>query len=379
MNNPNEKELVEQIKNRTLPLEIIGGGTRKLGLPLNLEHFGLSHFNSIKLYEPGALTLIAEAGCKLSDINMLLKENGQMLPFEPMDMTGLLKTDGHSTLGGVVATNASGPRRVKVGACRDYVLGLRFVDGEGNLLKTGGRVMKNVTGYDLVKLLCGSHGTLGIITEIAIKVLPAPAHSAVISIEGLSEKKGLSALRKSLASPYEVSGASHFVSQQSKNCFTKIRVEGTISSVKYRVSELSKLLSEFGNITVDTDPEKTQSDWGTIRDVGVFWNTIGDVWKISTKPTESLQLATKIRQNVSSLEVLYDWGGGLIWILVPEQTPVRKYLAKFHGFATLVRGNPDSFSNYPVFHPKSKSLENLTFQIRKQFDPRQIFNRGFAI
>ena len=378
MNYANEHELAQFIKQRNHPLEIVGGATRRLGLPLNLEQINVTQFNTIKLYEPSALTLIAGAGCKLTDIIALLKENGQMLPFEPIDMRGLLNTTGDSTLGGMIATNASGSRRVKVGACRDFVLGLRFINGEGKILKTGGRVMKNVTGYDLVKLLCGSYGTLGIITEVSIKVLPAPEHTSVILAEGLSEFKGLDALRKSLASPYEVSGAAHLVSGQDGNSVTMIRIEGTVQSVNYRVHELTQLLSPLVSINVESDPEKTRLGWDYVSNAKPFWNQPGDVWKIVIKPTEAIKQINKIRERTTS-DVIYDWGGGLVWVLVPEGTPLREYLGTFPGYATLIRGSQATLNHMPVFHPKDKPLQDLTTRIKRQFDPQNHFNRGFNI
>ena len=377
MTQRHESDLAELIRERDTPFEIVGGATRRLGPPLNLEPIRLEQFDQITLYEPGALTLVAEAGVPLRTVEAVLKEKGQMLPFEPNDLRGLLQTSGEPTLGGMVATNASGPRRVKVGACRDYVLGLRFISGEGKILKTGGRVMKNVTGYDLAKLLTGSYGTLGVITEVALKVLPAPEHTAVILIENLSENDALKVLRKALASPYEVSGASHLVSGLDDNPVTMIRVEGFVESVNYRIQQLTKLLSSHGEINVESDPRKTEQGWQYVRDIKPFWNLPGDVWCISTRPSDALGLVNRIREQAES-EVFYDWGGGLVWISVQAGTPLRQVLGNFTGHATLIRSQGEANGNTPVFHPQEPVQKRLMDHIRQKFDPKQLFNRGLS-
>ncbi len=173
-----------------------GGGTRSVGRPVTGDVVQTGGLSGISLYEPGALTLVVKAGTPLAEIEAALEAEGQRLPFEPMDHRGLLGTDGTPTIGGVVASNASGPRRIQVGACRDFMLGVRFVDGQGTVIKNGGRVMKNVTGYDLVKLLCGSWGTLGVLSEVSLKVLPKPGSAATLTLHGLDVAQAVAAMSR---------------------------------------------------------------------------------------------------------------------------------------------------------------------------------------
>ncbi|CAN0269046.1 unnamed protein product, partial [Chrysoparadoxa australica] len=196
-----EAELAEMIAGAREAFHIRGGGTRAIGVttaPQVLETGGLA---GITLYEPGALTLVARAGTPLVEIEAALAAEGQRLAFEPMDHRGLLGTQGAPTIGGVVAANVSGPRRVQAGACRDFMLGVRFVDGTGTVVKNGGRVMKNVTGYDLVKLISGSWGTLGVLTEVSLKVLPQPETAACVMIDGLSEAEAQEVMSRAITSP----------------------------------------------------------------------------------------------------------------------------------------------------------------------------------
>ena len=169
-----EAELAAIITGAEGPLRIEGGGTRPIGGASNGARLSTSAMTGVELYEPGALTLVVRAGTPLDEVEATLAAEGQRLAFEPMDHRGLLGTSGTPTIGGVVAANVSGPRRIQAGACRDFLLGVRFVDGQGRIIRNGGRVMKNVTGYDLVRLMAGSYGTLGVLTEVALKVLPAP-------------------------------------------------------------------------------------------------------------------------------------------------------------------------------------------------------------
>jgi glycolate oxidase FAD binding subunit len=232
-----EAELADAIAASKEPLRVIGGGTRSVVPMGNGAVLSASGLSGITLHEPGSLTLVAQAGTPLEQIETALAAEGQRLPFEPMDHRGLLGTTGTPTIGGVVAANVSGPRRIQAGACRDFLLGVRFVDGRGQIVKNGGRVMKNVTGYDLVKLMAGSYGTLGVLTEVALKVLPRPRSMGMLRIKGLSDAAAVTALCRALASPYEVTGAAHLPQADQ----TLFRIEGFTKSVAYRAGRLSDL------------------------------------------------------------------------------------------------------------------------------------------
>ncbi|MEM6676312.1 MAG: FAD-binding protein, partial [Pseudomonadota bacterium] len=189
-------EAVAEAAGAGAPIEIRGGGTRSgLGRPVQSERtITTTALSGITLYEPGALTLVAQAGTPLAEIETALDAEGQMLPFEPMDHRPLLGTEGAPTLGGAVATAAAGPRRLSAGGTRDSMIGVRYVDGTGQAVANGGRVMKNVTGYDLVKLMAGQHGTLGVLTEVGFKVLPKPAATATLLLDGLDEATAVAAM-----------------------------------------------------------------------------------------------------------------------------------------------------------------------------------------
>ncbi len=360
-----EAELAEIVAGAGGPLRIVGGGTRDCGgAGAELQ---TSRLRGIELYEPGALTIVARAGTPLVEVEAALAEEGQRLPFEPMDHRSLLGTEGEPTIGGVVAANVSGPRRVQAGACRDSLIGVRFVDGSGTVVKNGGRVMKNVTGYDLVKLMAGSYGTLGVLSEVSFKVLPDVETVACLLIEGLSDAEAVQALNKALGSPFEVTGAAHTPSGIDGDPVTIIRVEGFEASVGYRTGKLKDLLTKFGEISVETGPEQTTAGWRWVRDVEGFAGGDGDVWRISVKPTDGPVVGAALVEA----RLLYDWGGGLVWAEVATGTDVRALLSGINGHATLVRG-----SGFARFQPETELLATISLGLRKQFDPRRILNAG---
>lgn len=367
-----EQQLAEFVAGSNGPLHIRGGGTRAVGNPVTGEVLDVSGLSGITLYEPGALTLVAQAGTPLAEVEAALDAQGQRLAFEPMDHRPLLGTTGTPTIGGVVAANVSGPRRISVGACRDFMLGVRFVDGAGQIVKNGGRVMKNVTGYDLVKLLTGSHGTLGVITEVSLKVLPKPAFTGVLLINGLTDADAVNAMSTAMKSPYEVSGAAHTPSGLDDHPVTMLRLEGFEASVRYRADALTKLLSGFGDIVLETDPDKTASGWAWVRDAIPMTQSDGDVWRVSVKPSDAPELVAR----AAPLASLYDWAGGLVWMSVPQGTDLRKRLGDFQGHATLIRASDATRRTLPVFHPQPAALETLSAGLRRKFDPLGRLNPG---
>lgn len=368
----NEAELAEAVAGAAGPLRVMGGGTRPLGRPVAGEALSVAGIAGVEIYEPGALTLVVRAGTPVAEIEALLAAEGQRLAFEPMDHRGLLGTEGTPTIGGVVAAGVSGPRRVQAGAARDFLLGVRFVDGRGAVIKNGGRVMKNVTGYDLVKLMAGSFGTLGVLSEVALKVLPAPAATGVLLIEGLEDARAVAALTTALGSPFEVTGAAHAPRGVDGAPMTMIRIEGFEASVDYRLARLKDLLAGFGEIAVERDPARTAAGWAWVRDVAAFHGVPGDVWRVSVKPTDG----PGIVERAGADGVLYDWGGGLVWLLLPEGTDLRARLGPIAGHATLVRASEATRAAVAPFQPEDGPLAALTAGLRRQFDPRGILNPG---
>lgn len=362
----NEVELAEIVAGAEGPLAVQGGGTRGQGA--EGAALRLAQLNGITLYEPGALTLVARAGTPLAEIEVALAAEKQRLAFEPMDHRGLLGTQGVPTIGGVVAANVSGPRRIQVGACRDFLLGVRFVDGRGQVIKNGGRVMKNVTGYDLVKLMAGSWGTLGVLSEVSLKVLPLPDAQATVLVQVSDVAQAVRAMSAALGSPFDITGAAFDPAQ----AHVMVRIEGFAESVSYRAGRLRDVLSAFGEVSIVDDPTNSAQMWRAMRDVEAFQGRDGDVWRLSVVPSQAPGIAARL----SADGLLYDWGGGLIWALVPAGTDLRKRFGAIDGHATLVRASSDTQSALGRFQAEPAPLAALSAGIRAQFDPRGILNRG---
>ncbi|QHQ37427.1 FAD-binding protein [Algicella marina] len=364
----NEAEMADAVRAATGPLRIRGGGTR-LGFGHDvdgtvLETGGLS---GITLYEPGALTLVAQAGTPLAEVEAVLAAERQRLPFEPARLGGLLGNGDETTIGGVVATGAAGPRRIQAGGCRDSMIGVRFVDGAGQIVKNGGRVMKNVTGYDLVKLLAGSHGTLGVLTEVAFKVLPVAETAGTVVLNGLDDAAAVSAMSDALGSPFDVSGAAHLPDGR-----TVVRLEGFAGSVAYRMERMRERLAGYGAVELIADQTGVEALWAGIRDVTALADVPGSVWRISVKPSDGPAVRAALGPDAVSL---MDWGGGLIWAAVPEGRDVRAALS-VPGHATLVRGAAEEKARFGVFQPEPAPLARISAGLREKFDPRGILNTG---
>lgn len=373
-----EKALAEAVKSAHetgAPVEITGGGTRAaLGRPVQAgASVSTTDISGISLYEPGALTIVAGAGTPLAEIEAALAAEGQRLPFEPMDHRGLLGTKGEPTIGAVAAMNNSGPRRIQAGAARDAMLGVRFIDGRGQVIRNGGRVMKNVTGYDLVKLMAGSWGVLGIITEIAFKVLPAPEAEATIALEGLGDEAAVAALSAALGSPFDVNGAAHAGGR------TMVRVEGFNAQIAHRAPALARLLKPHGEASI-IEGEESAALWRGVRDVEAFQEREGAVWRVSVKPSEGPKLVASLK-NSGDFEAFYDWGGGLVWLLTAETGDCSAALIRAEtkargGHATLVRASAAIRAAVDVFEPESPGVAALAARIRREFDPKSILNPG---
>ncbi|UWQ90760.1 FAD-binding protein [Rhodobacteraceae bacterium M382] len=364
-----EAELAERVAAARGPLWIQGGGTR--GLSVSGDLLSVSGLSGVALYEPGALTLVARAGTPVAEIETLLAGENQRLAFEPMDHRGLMGTTGEPTIGGVFAANTSGPRRVQSGAARDHLLGVRFVDGAGQVVKNGGRVMKNVTGYDLVKLMAGAHGTLGVLSEVSLKVLPRAQCSGTLVWSGLDFQASLRVFCAALKSPFDVTGAARLPQQGESPARTLIRVEGFEASVEYRMQELCQLFADQKPDDLLLGGPDTDRLWRAVRDVAPFHGRAGSVWKTSVKPTDMTRVTA-----CADYEHVIDWGGGLIWTLAPPGVDLRSQLAGVDGHVTLIRAPQDDLLKFGRFHPQPPVLSTLAGDLRKRFDPRGILNPG---
>lgn len=367
------------------PVEILGTGTKRgFGRPMGdgnrtIGHaVDLSGLSGITLYEPEELILTAGAGTPLAEIEAAVAEKNQMLAFEPPHWARLYGHDG-GTIGGMIACNLAGPRRVKAGAARDHILGIEAVTGRGELVKSGGRVVKNVTGYDLSKLLTGSFGTLAALTEITIKVLPSPEAVETIFVMGLSEAEAVRAMSQALNSSHEVSAAAHVPASLSAafagggDAITAIRIEGFVPSVAARSAALQELWSGFG-AAATFDTEASLAFWAGIRDVAPFLDSDADLWRLSVTPTEAPVIADAI-----GAPALMDWGGGLIWCAAEAgaSDTIRGALsAHGGGHATLVRGSEETRRTTAVFEPQPAPLAALSARVKDSFDPARILNPG---
>ncbi len=377
-----ERELSQLLAGAERAVRIVGGDTRRPGAVPDGETLGTSAMRGVTHYEPGALTLVAKAGTPMAEISAVLAQENQRLAFEPMDHRPLLATAGEPTIGGVVAANVSGPRRIQAGACRDHLLGVRFVDGRGRIIKNGGQVMKNVTGYDLVKLMAGSFGTLGVLSEVSFKVQAIPQTEATVLVPGLDIAAGIAVLARALGSPYDVSGVAHVpAGQMGAQSLTAIRIEGMKQSVAYRVEKLRSLAG--GDVIEAAD---SAAFWVRIRDAEPLARQDGAIWRISLKPSHAPAFVQQLQQLGLDHEALFDWGGGLIWLAVTDAADagngdagarvIRQILAALGGHATLVRGADDLRARIPVFQPQPARIASISENIRKKFDPRGILNPG---
>lgn len=384
-----EQELCELVCQRfkdAAPIRICGGST-KLAISNNTERLktldkvSLSKISGIKLYEPASLTLIAGAGTSLAEIEALLASEGQHLAFEPADYRALLGTTGEPTIGGIVASGISGPRRIQAGACRDALIGVRFVTGEGAAVKNGGRVMKNVTGYDLVKLMCGAYGTLGVLSEVSFKLLPHPQYSQTLVVHGLSDAHAVTAMCAAMASPYDVTGAAHIPATSQENARTYLRIEGFEKSVASRIEKLkTKLIGICPNsahLEVCKNAKTNDGVWADVRDCKRFAKKEGCVWRISVAPTNAPDLVKRMR-DVFDFDYFYDWSGGLVWLNsstmeIASATLLRNEVTGLGGHATLIRRGGIA-EEVKTFHNQSQPIERMSNALRNKFDPAGILN-----
>lgn len=383
-------ETVQWALGNSTPLEILGHGTKRgIGHPVEANHvLDVSLLSGVTLYEPDELVLTAKAGTPVAGIEKLLADNNQCFHFEPMDYGPLLGGDaGRGTIGGVLAANLSGPRRLKAGAARDHILGVRVVSGRGELFKSGGRVVKNVTGYDLSKGMANSWGTLGVATEVTFKVLPAPETVTTLAVRGLDDEQASRVMAMAMGSREEVASAAHLPPTVANRFLggklgweaaTVLRLEGFAPSVAHRSGQLQSMLG--GTIDV-LDEAQSRQLWREVRDV-LPYAKAGDgraVWRVSMTPMQGWRMVDEFRRH-AGVDVYYDWQGGLIWMRMeaePEAQVLRKLIAKYGGgHATLVRAPDHVRAGTDVFEPQPPALAALSHRLKQQFDPENILNPG---
>ncbi len=375
------------------PLEIIGGGSKRdVGRPVQTAgRLSTEKLTGVTLYEPNELVIGAMAGTPLREIEKALAKNKQHLAFEPIDLGPLLgERPGQGSIGAVFATNLSGSRRIQVGGARDHLLGVRAVNGLGELFKSGGRVMKNVTGVDLCRGLSGSWGTLAVMSEVTMKVLPCPEATRTLLLRGLTDEVAVGAMCAAMGSPFELSATAHLHAScaaamgmeglaRKGQTVTALRLENFASFLDYRAGRLGEKLSAFGKIA-ELDDEQSKDFWNAMRVLKFFDGGEGAVWRISVGPNKGAKLVAALSAHLDCRAV-YDWSGGLIWVEVAPSrdagaTEVRRSIAEFGGHATLIRADAPVRAGLEVFQALDPAVATLTKRIKDSFDPAGILNPG---
>jgi glycolate oxidase FAD binding subunit len=394
---------VEQVVRSALaseqPLEIIGHGSKRLiGQPMATNALlDLSALDAVKAYEPNELIITVQAGAPLADVLSLIDSKNQQFAFEPINTSQLLGTPDIATIGGMIGAGLAGPRRIKAGGARDHLLGAHAVSGFGDSFKAGGKVVKNVTGYDLCKLLAGSWGTLAVMTEVTLKVMPRPESERTLALRGLDDVTANRAMTAALGSPFDVSGAAHVPNSAFRaatagglgdlgspgQAVTLLRLEGITASVAHRATALGAVLAPFGTAEFFEDAASA-AIWSSVRDVQPFAanGTLGawPVWRIVCPPASGGALGQALARDTGG-DVFYDWGGGLIWAALPPKPDaqaalVRERVDAVGGHATLLRASEQVRRHVDVFHPQQSGLAALSERVRHSFDPKNILNRG---
>ena len=382
-------------------LEIVAGGSKsRLGrfAPTDVV-FDVSQLAGIVDYDPAELVLTARAATPIKEIEAQLAAHRQMLAFEPPDWRGLLAAageptlvSGEPTLGGILACNLAGPRRLRAGAARDFFLGFAAINGRGEIYKAGGKVVKNVTGYDLCKLQAGAYGTLSLLTEVTIKTMPKPEAACTLLLPGLVDDDAIALLARALNTPHEVSGAAHLPAAVARRsgvaavaagdgAITALRLEGPAPSIAFRADALELL---FG-CGLRLDDAETASFWREIGQVHALLPPSGKcVWRLCPTPSSAPAITRALRQRFSSAAFFFDWGGGLIWLSLDAQDAggdggahfIRQCLRPFGGHATLIAGSEDLRAKIAVFEPEEPALAALSRRVKNGFDPIGLFNPG---
>ena len=390
----NEKEISEIIKEcykKNIPLEILGLGTkRSIGRNFQFEKtLDLSNYSGIIDYKPEELYIKVKSGTPIKDIKNELEKNNQHLAFEPVDFGFLFsgkKDEG--TIGGVMSCNFAGPRRFKAGSIRDHILGFKGINGRGEIIKSGGTVVKNVTGYDLSKILSGAFGTLAVLSEITIKVLPKPESNKTLFINNPHLKKGLEYLHLSLSSSSDPSGAV-FYPEIFRSFFTfndltfsgpitAIRMEGSTLSIDHRIKKLTDEIKVTNSETNVLSQDQSDIFWEDTRNLKVFSKLKENLIRIVIPASEAFETLNRLKDFDAKYFV--DWGGSLIWLQLDSiNTKILKDIKTIvrtaSGYLTIIKieenlkASIDVFTVDPVKHEISE-------KIKKSFDPKMILNPG---
>ena len=383
-------------------LEIFAGGSKRaIGRPVkNAHRLCVKALDGILLYQPEELVISARAATPMSEISATLAAKGQRLAFEPPDW-GALFSDGTrrgDTIGGIIGGNLSGPRRIAAGAARDHVLGFQAISGRGVGFQAGGRVVKNVTGYDLPKLMAGSWGTLAVLHEITLKTMPAPESVQSLFLHGLDDSVAVQVMERALSQNHGVNGAAHLPAQAARywpelnaqETLTALRVEGPARAAAAAISELGKLFESATRLTA-IDHETSVQFWKSIRDVELFAAHSGEspppppLWRILSPPSLAASVAAQLSVALEDMIYFMDWGGGLIWLtheaqdeesFVQKADHIRNICVDNGAEAVLIRADGAARERIGFFPPLAQPMAALTARIKQAFDPKAILNPG---
>ena len=393
--NPSSREeIAEIIRNcykKNIPLEINGSKSKnKIGRNFQAEKtLDLTSYSGIIDYKPEELYIKVKAGTPINSIIEELDKHDQQLAFEPVDFGFLFNgKSNNGTIGGVISCNFAGPRRFKVGSARDHLLGFQGINGKGEIIKSGGTVVKNVTGYDLCKLISGSFGTLSVLTELSIKVLPKPQSSKTLIINNPHIKKAIEYLGTALSSPSDPSGGVFYPEQfdQSftfndlthKGALTAIRIEGPSNSVDHRIKNLSAELGLLENEYSILESVQTKIFWNKTKNLEIFSNSKKNLLRIVVPISETLS----VLQKMKSYEINYflDWGGSLIWaelekISLKILREIKDITLQHSGYFTIIKVEDDLKASADIFTIDPIKYK-ISEKIKKSFDPKRIFNPG---
>jgi glycolate oxidase FAD binding subunit len=354
------------------PFEIVSGGTRRsVGRPLNnLPMLDVSGLSGVIKYEPNELIITAAPATPLAEINAVLGEKHQRLGFDPADWSRLLGSNGVATLAGAASCDASGSGRLRHGGARDSLLGFQGVNGMGESFRAGGKVVKNVTGFDLPKLVCGAHGTLAVLTEMTFRVFPRPQHAVTLCIADVTPEIGFAALRKIAHSALEPAGLAYLpasMMQDAGQGAAVIKLEGAAQPLEEKIALAHGLLGNAAT-RIDTDP------FAAIGCGEKFADIAGDIWRIFVAPSD----APRVAKELNAQHWLGDWAGGLLWLAAPASNAprIRAIAAAANGQAMLLRASPESRAAHGLFAAQPPALAALNRAVKAAFDPLSLFNPG---
>ncbi len=375
-------------------LAVRGNGSKSaIGRPMDVAaQLDLSGLSGVELYEPAELVMKAKAGSKLAEIKAILHQQGQELAFDPPDYGPLLgQAADQGTIGGAFSGNLAGSRRVKAGAARDHLLGVQGYTGRGQPFVTGSRVMKNVTGYDLCKLVAGSYGTLAIATSLTFKVLPKAEKTRTVLVYDIDPETAITAMREGISSVHEVSAAAYlpaniaaasevdYVSEPGTSVLL-LKIEGPGPSAEFRCDAIRTLMSPFGKVE-ELHGHNSESIWNFIGNVTAFVGGNAPVWKLSLPPSTAVSTVQEIINGQAGADYFLDWAGGLAWVRLPNGLEdggaalVRDAVGE-KGHATLIRGDQELRERIDPFQPMTPAIAKITRRIKEGFDPQNILNPG---